>query len=197
MECIPTRKVVKKCDCRKPSLYICHGNSSFKKHSDGRNINYHFSLISAACSHSKLAESRLPLMQLDRPSSFISLVIMGNFWLLLLKCPRYPLLYWGNTRNDVERRKQGWKRLSPQSGHSPHFLWGQQQPWCIFHLHICLFLYILAEAHSIRKERDFFGHLLKTKQCRPNSGILLLEAFCLTHTRKSLTLKALLGSKKA
>lgn len=80
---------------------------------------------------------------------------------------------------------------------TPHFLWGQQQPWCIFHLHICLFLYILAEAHSIRKERDFFGHLLKTKQCRPNSGILLLEAFCFTHTRKNLTLKALLGSKKA
>lgn len=33
-------------------------------------------------------------MQLDRLASFISLIIMGHFWLVLLKCPRYPLLYW-------------------------------------------------------------------------------------------------------
>lgn len=106
MKCIPTRKVVEECDCRKPSLYICHGNSSFKKHSDGRNINYHFSLISAECSHSKLAKSRVLLMQLDRPSSFISWVIRGHFWLLLLKCLRYPLLYSGNIGNAMERVKK-------------------------------------------------------------------------------------------
>lgn len=105
-KCIPTRKVVKECDCIKPKLYICHGNSSFKKHSDGRNINYHFSLISAECSYSKLAKSRLLIMQLDRLSSFISWVIMGHFWLLLLKCPGCPLPHSGNMRNEVERVKK-------------------------------------------------------------------------------------------
>lgn len=31
----------------------------------------------------------------------------------------------------------------------------------------------------------------------PNSGVLLLEAFCFTHTRRNLTLRGLLGSKKS
>lgn len=49
MKYISARKVIKECGCRKPSLYICHGNSRYKKHSDGRNINYLFSPIFPAC----------------------------------------------------------------------------------------------------------------------------------------------------
>lgn len=188
MKCIPTRKVVKECGCRKPSLYICHGNSSFKEHGDGRNINYHFSLISAECSHSKLTKSRLLLMQLDRPSSFIIWVIMGHSWLLFLKCPRYPLLPSGDTRNEVERCLTSFWTLTSCFVRPGSIL---------MHPHVCLFPYILAQAHSIRKERDFFGHLLKTKAAQ---GLILVFYFWklfVSHTRRNLTLRALLGSKKA
>lgn len=186
------RKVAKECDCRKPSLYICHGNSSFKKQSDGRNINYHSSLISAECSYSKLAKSRLLLVQLDRPSSFISWVMMGHFWLLLLKRPRFPLLYPRNIRNEVERVKKG-SHLTP---HSHHFFCEARSSLDAYFIHTFVSL------HSSRSTQCKEGKgLLWTSPCpkqfRPNYGILLLEAFCFIHTRRNLTLQALPGSKKA
>lgn len=110
-KCIPTRKVVKECDCIKPSLYICHGNSSFKIHSDGRNINYHFSLISAECSYRKLAKSRLLVMQLDRPSSLLAgwlWVISGCYFWNVLGILYHIQEIWG-------MKWKGWKRLSPHS----------------------------------------------------------------------------------
>lgn len=56
MKYISTRKVRQECGCRKPSLCICHGNSIYKKHSDGRNININYCLSSiiAACRRSQL-----------------------------------------------------------------------------------------------------------------------------------------------
>lgn len=60
-----------------------------------------------------------------------------------------------------------------------------------------LLLYILAQAHSIRKERDFFGDSLETKQRRPYPGVLLFEVLCFIHIRKNLKSKAPPSSKQA
>lgn len=60
-----------------------------------------------------------------------------------------------------------------------------------------LLLYILAQAHSIRKERDFFGDSLETKQHRRYPGVLLFEVWCFIHIRKNLKSKAPPSSKQA